>query len=125
MALAITGLSIAVVLGLLFFPGVTRARGGKIIAFLLLFLLPAAATGIGGWYHLEQSKKTEFCLSCHVMTDYGKSLYIDDSAFLPASHFQNHRVPTGQACFTCHTDYTMYGDVSAKLRGLRHLYVYY
>ena len=64
-------------------------------------------------------------MSCHVMTDYGKSLRINDSSFVPASHFQNHRIPVDEACFTCHTDYTMYGDITAKLRGLRHVYVYY
>ena len=29
------------------------------------------------------------------------------------------------ACFTCHTDYTMFGDFKAKLRGLKHVYAYY
>jgi cytochrome c-type protein NapC len=125
MALSIVALTIALVFVFFLFPGVTRARGGKVIAFFPLFLLPVAASGIGGWYHLEQSKRTEFCLSCHVMADYGKSLHIDDPSFVPASHFQNRRVPTDEACFTCHTDYTMYGDISAKLRGLRHVYVYY
>src|SRR5262249_55534335 len=76
-------------------------------------------------YHLEQSKRTEFCLSCHVMSDHGRSLYIDDRSFLPASHFQNHRIPADEACYTCHTDYSMYGPISAKLRGLRHVYVQY
>ncbi len=40
-------------------------------------------------------------------------------------HFQNHLVPQDRACFSCHTDYTMYGGFSAKLRGLRHVYVQY
>ena len=122
---ALVALTMALVLVLLLYPGITRARGGKVLAFLPLFLLPAAAGGVGGWYHLEQSKETRFCLSCHVMTDYGKSLQIDDPSFVPAAHFQNHRVPADQACFTCHTNYTMYGDINAKLRGLRHVYVYY
>ena len=75
--------------------------------------------------HIERSKNTEFCTSCHVMQDYGKSLRIDDPSFLPAAHFQNNRVPRDAACYTCHTDYAMYGDFRAKLRGLRHLYVQY
>ena len=125
MALALVGLTMALVVVLLLFPGLTRPRGGKILAFFPLFLLPVAASGVGGWTHLEESKRTEFCLSCHVMSDYGKSLYIDDPAFIPAAHFQNHRIPADEACFTCHTSYTMYGDLSAKLRGLRHVYVYY
>jgi cytochrome c-type protein NapC len=115
----------ALVVVFLLFPEITRQRGGKILAFFPLFLLPVAAGSAGGWYHFEQSKRTEFCLSCHVMSDHGRSLYIDDPSFLPAAHYQNHRVPPEQACYTCHTDYTMYGDLTSKLRGLRHIYVYY
>src|SRR5437762_5055809 len=115
----------ALVLTFFLFPGLTRPRGGKIMAFFPLFLLPVAAGGAGGWYHLEQSKRTEFCLSCHVMSEHGKSLSIDDSSFIPAAHFQNHRIPADEACYTCHTDYSMYGGIRAKMRGLRHVYVYY
>jgi len=50
---------------------------------------------------------------------------VDDRSFVPAIHFQNNLVPRDHACYTCHTDYTMYGDVRSKLRGLRHLYAYY
>jgi hypothetical protein len=28
------------------------------------------------------------------------------------------RESLGEACYTCHTDYTIYGDISAKVRGL-------
>jgi hypothetical protein len=59
------------------------------------------------------------------MQEHGRSLNIDDPAFLPAANFQNHRVPAEEACYICHTDYTMYGDINAKLPGLRHVYVYY
>ena len=75
--------------------------------------------------HMENSKRTEFCLSCHAMETHGMSLYVDDKEYIPAVHFQNHRIPKDQACFTCHTSYTMYGDYAAKLRGLRHLYYQY
>jgi cytochrome c-type protein NapC len=59
------------------------------------------------------------------MLPYGKSLHIDDGDYLPASHFQNNRVPRDRACYTCHTTYTMFGNMQSKLRGLRHVYVYY
>ena len=106
-------------------PALTAARGGKVLAFLALLVLPLAMTALGLSSHMERSKSTEFCLSCHVMEPYGKSLRVDDAAFVPASHFQNNRVPPDRACFTCHTDYTMFGDAKAKLRGLRHVYVNY
>lgn len=106
-------------------PSITAAQGGKIIAFIAFFILPIVATVLGASIHLEQSTSTQFCLSCHVMEAHGKSLYIDDPSYLPAAHFQNNRIPKEQACFTCHTGYTMFGDVNAKIRGLRHIYVYY
>jgi cytochrome c-type protein NapC len=106
-------------------PSLTTAQGGKILAFIAFFVLPIAALFLGGFIHLEHSKSTQFCLSCHPMEPYGKSLTIDDPAYVPAQHFQNNRIPRDHACFTCHTDYTMFGDVNAKLHGLRHVYVYY
>lgn len=118
-------LSIALIALLLIRPSITAAQGGKIVAFIAFFILPAVATVLGASIHLENSTSTTFCLSCHVMEDHGRSLYIDDPSYLPAAHFQNNRIPKEQACFTCHTDYTMFGDVNAKLRGLQHLYVYY
>ena len=41
------------------------------------------------------------------------------------AHFQNHRVPPDEACYTCHTNYAMFGGIRAKLGGLKHIYVYY
>ena len=75
--------------------------------------------------HFERSKQTTFCLSCHIMGPYGRSLYVDDMNHIPAAHFQNHRIPADEACYTCHTDYAMYGTIGVKLHGLRHVYVQY
>jgi len=124
LGLLILGTAILVLL-LALRPGITEARGGKILAFVALFLLPLLAGYGGVSAHLERSKRTEFCLSCHAMEKYGKSLWIDDRSHIPAVHFQNNFVPRGAACYTCHTDYTLYGGVNSKLRGLRHLYVQY
>ena len=125
-AVAVVILLSIILIGLLLIrPSITAAQGGKIVAFIAFFILPVVATVLGASIHLENSTSTQFCLSCHVMEAYGKSLYIDDPNYLPAAHFQNNRIPKEQACFTCHTDYTMFGDVSAKWRGVQHLYVYY
>jgi nitrate/TMAO reductase-like tetraheme cytochrome c subunit len=107
-------------------PAITAGREGKMLAFLGLFIFPVLTAGLGLDHHLERSKETSFCLSCHVMAPYGKSLYVDDRSYIPANHFQNHRVPPEQACYTCHTDYTMYtGGIKAKVRGLHHIYAQY
>ncbi|NDQ58373.1 MAG: hypothetical protein GZ088_14990 [Acidipila sp.] len=119
------GASIVLCALLVFRPSVTDSREGKILAFFALFALPVLTGFAGLSAHMEHSKRTEFCLSCHNMEPFGKSLYVDDKAYLAGAHFQNHRVPRDQACFTCHTDYTMYGDLHAKLKGLEHLRIYY
>jgi len=121
----IIALSIILIGLMLLRPSMTTAQGGKILAFMAFFILPIVATVMAASIHLENSTSTQFCLSCHIMAANGKSLYIDDPAYVPAAHFQNNRIPKDHACFTCHTDYTMFGDVNAKLRGLRHLYVNY
>lgn len=106
-------------------PALVRGRGGKVLAFVALFVLPLTVTVFGAYGHLERSKSTEFCLSCHVMEPYGESLAVDSGDYLAAVHYQNNLVPQDQACFTCHTQYTMYGDFAAKLNGLKHVWVYY
>ena len=103
----------------------TRARGGKILAFLGLFLLPALSIWAGLSTEMDQAQRTTFCLSCHVMHDYGTSLLVDDPSYLAAAHFQNNRVPRDRACYTCHTNYAMFGGVRAKIHGARHVYVQY
>ena len=126
-ALIILAIVVTILLAFLIalFPTLTKDRGGKIMAFFPLLVLPVMAGSLGGYYHLETSKRTEFCLSCHAMREHGRSLFVDDSNYLAAQHFQNQRVPREQACYTCHSDYSMYGDIRAKWRGLNHVYVYY
>ena len=119
---AATGVLVGV---LVFRPGLTTTKSGKILAFFVLFLLPLICAGMGTAYHMDRSKRTEFCLSCHEMEPYGKSLMVDDPGHLAAAHFQNHRVPFDQACYTCHTNYAMFGGFRAKLHGLKHIYVHY
>lgn len=106
-------------------PSVTLTRGGKQLTFVVLFLLPIITATMGAAEHMERSEQTQFCLSCHIMEPYGKSLLVDDATYLPAAHYQNGRIPRDQACYTCHTDYAMYGTALAKMRGLRHVYMQY
>jgi cytochrome c-type protein NapC len=106
-------------------PSITASREGKILAFIAFLILPTLCVAWGGTEHIERSKQTKFCVTCHIMEPYGRSLYVDDKSFVPAQHFQNHRISVEEACFTCHTDYALYGDIRAKLRGLRHIYIQY
>lgn len=124
-ALAIAGLTLLLAILLATRPDITRVREGRVLAFVALFLLPSMAVWAGVSQHMERAKTTEFCLSCHTMEDYGRSLRVNDKSYLPAAHYQNNRIPRDKACYTCHTDYTMFGGVKDKWRGLSHVYVQY
>src|ERR1700734_2213793 len=106
-------------------PTITISRAGKILAFGVFFFLPMFSLVAGMENEMQRSESTAFCLSCHIMEPYGKSLHIDAPAYLAAAHYQNHRVPADEACYTCHTDYAMFGKLKVKLDGLRHVYIYY
>ena len=118
-------LTAAVIAVLVARPGITSTRGGKVLAFLVLFFLPVLCGVMGVSSEMSRAETTAFCLSCHTMESYGKSLYIDDPNHIPAAHFQNHRVPPDAACYTCHADYALFGTLKVKLAGLKHVYVYY
>ena len=47
------------------------------------------------------------------VADVAVSLTIDSSDHLAAAHYQNSRVPREQACYTCHTTYTMFGGAKS------------
>jgi len=130
--LGLTGILIALVVltiimaaVFLVYPSVTVEASGKILAFIALCILPALCIGTGMSFHNERSKQTSYCVSCHTMVTHGQSLHLLDTRYIPAQHFQNHLVPSDQACYTCHTNYTMYGPLKDKLRGLTYLYMEY
>jgi nitrate/TMAO reductase-like tetraheme cytochrome c subunit len=104
-------------------PTITAGPTGKILAFLGLFILPALCIAGGMSAHMQRSEQTQFCISCHSMDPYGRSLYVDDPKYIPASHFQNHPVPVDQACYACHADYTIFGPLRDKLRGVTRIYM--
>ena len=114
--------TLAVIAALVRRPEWTNGVRGKILAFLALLALPGLLLVGGAGRHYEQAKTTSFCLSCHVIQPYGESLYIDHPRFLPAAHYQNKLIPADKACYTCHTSYTMFGDVDDKIRGVRHVW---
>jgi cytochrome c-type protein NapC len=106
-------------------PSFTAGATGKILAFVGLCILPTLCIGTGMSFHMQRSKQTAYCISCHSMETHGQSLYVLNASYIPAQHFQNHLVQPNQACYTCHTDYTMYGPLKDKLKGIRYLYMEY
>ena len=124
----VVGQAIALALGgLLFMRGdhFVGHRAGKLLLWLGLLVIPVTVSLAGTSVGIERSSNTQFCLSCHEMEDYGRSLFVDNSAALAAVHYQNRSIPRESTCYACHTDYAMFGDVKAKLNGLMHVWVHY
>jgi cytochrome c-type protein NapC len=102
-----------------------RSRWGRWILLVAGGLLPIVASAGTFKEEIEESSRTRFCLSCHEMKDYGKSLFADNRLSVPAAHFQHRLIDRENACYSCHTDYALFGDVKAKMNGLKHVYVHY
>ncbi|MDQ3266606.1 MAG: NapC/NirT family cytochrome c [Myxococcota bacterium] len=103
----------------------TANRLGRLVLLGGLAILPLVVTGAGVAVGVQQSSQTEFCMSCHEMEPYGKSLFVDNPDSLAAVHYQKRLISRDSTCYACHTDYAMFGTAKAKLNGLRHVWVHY
>jgi cytochrome c-type protein NapC len=127
-SLAVGALVVALVvagLGFIGFRHLAGARWGRVALLVAAALLPVSVSLGNLQRGVAESSRTRFCLGCHEMQDHGRSLFVDDSRPLAAAHYQNRRVDRDTACFSCHTDYALFGDLKAKLNGLRHVWVHY
>ncbi len=98
---------------------------GRVVLLVGVVALPLLLSVGNISYGVHQSSTTAFCLSCHEMRDHGKSLFVDNRQALAAVHYQNRFVDRETVCYSCHKDYAMFGDVTAKLNGLRHVWAHY
>ena len=120
----IVGLAVVVLL----FLGARSLAGqtiGRVVLLVGLVALPILLSAGNISYGFHQSSTTSFCLSCHEMKDYGKSLFVDSKQAVVAVHYQNRLVDRETVCYSCHKDYALFGDVRAKLNGLRHVWAHY
>jgi nitrate/TMAO reductase-like tetraheme cytochrome c subunit len=93
----------------------------KEVLFGGIAVLPLAVVFFAYSYGLEASKEVEACGSCHVMTPWVADLRNPKSETLAALHFKNRYIQENH-CYTCHSDYGMFGSVRAKWEGLGHVY---
>jgi cytochrome c-type protein NapC len=103
----------------------SASRWGRIALLVGIVALPLLLSAGSVSSGVHESSRTSFCLSCHEMQPYGMSLFADNRAALSAAHYQNRLVERDSTCYSCHADYAMFGDVKAKLNGLRHVWVHY
>lgn len=84
-------------------------------------VLTLGAYGLGMLMVMEESKDIRFCGSCHLMTPIVDSLHAADGDSLAAIHYSRGLVPTGEACYTCHSGYGIWGTFGAKKAGAVHM----
>ncbi len=101
--------------------GLVRGRLPPALAAAGIVGLPIAAYGLGVLMLLETSKDVRFCGSCHVMTPIVASLSDAGDDSLAAVHYTRGLVPTGEACYVCHSGYGIWGTVDAKKAGMMHM----
>ena len=94
--------------------------GRKELMILPLVVLPLAIVFLGYSYGIERSKDVEFCGSCHVMEPYLADLQNPESDTLAATHYKNRYIQEHH-CYTCHSDYGMFGTLQAKMAGVGHV----
>jgi cytochrome c-type protein NapC len=121
-ALAAAALAAAILVGYLVRrPALTGAV--KVWLFFGVGVLPICAALTGNIAGYETSKSRAFCASCHTMTAHTRDAADPESASLASFHSRNDRFG-GESCYVCHQDYGLFGTVTTKLNGLRHLWVY-
>jgi nitrate/TMAO reductase-like tetraheme cytochrome c subunit len=102
-------------------PSLTRST--KLILLFGIGLLPigTAANGNVAGYHATKTRV--FCSSCHVMTPFGDDSSNPGSTSLAARHGRNEAFGD-ENCYACHADYGMFGTITTKIGGMRHVYEY-
>ena len=101
--------------------GERRTAGRMWILLLGVIVLPCLTVFFGVGAAMDEAKRVDFCGGCHEMTSNYEDLRNPESTNLAAVHYQNRYILTDQ-CYSCHTQYTMFGGVGAKLSGLRHVW---
>ncbi len=102
-------------------PALTTAT--KLALLVGIGLLPLATAATGNVAGFEATKSRRFCGSCHVMTPYKTDSEDPKSTSLAARHSRNALFGE-ENCYACHADYGMFGTITTKLGGMRHVYEY-
>jgi nitrate/TMAO reductase-like tetraheme cytochrome c subunit len=98
--------------------GTTDGVAGTL--FFGLAVLPLLLIFFGYTKGMAGMETVSACGGCHVMTPYVQDLQDPNSQALAAVHFKNRYIQHDH-CYTCHSDYGMFGTISAKMDGLRHV----
>jgi len=123
LAFVVGAVAVVGVVALLLRRGIADSPGRHWGLLFGLAVLPSIALALGTIGALHEAERPEFCGSCHIMQPWMHDLMNPDSATLAAVHYKNRFILEDQ-CYTCHTDYAMFGPLKAKVDGVRHLWKY-
>jgi cytochrome c-type protein NapC len=98
-------------------------RLSKMLLLLGLGVLPLMVSLTGNIAGFEYTLSRPFCGSCHVMGPYLRDAEDPNSRSLAAIHSRNHRFGEN-SCYNCHADYQMFGAITTKMTGMKHLFKY-
>jgi cytochrome c-type protein NapC len=98
-------------------------RSTKVVLLFGLGVMPLAVSLAGNISGFEYTLKTDFCASCHVMRPYVEDAADRTSTSLASIHSRNSTFGH-ESCYTCHADYQIFGAMTTKANGLKHLYYY-
>ncbi len=105
---------------------VRRPPLGRLTKVLLLFglgVMPLAVALTGNISGFEFTLQRQFCGSCHVMLPYTEDAEDPRSTSLAAVHSRNAAFGE-ESCYNCHANYQLFGAMTTKVNGLKHLYYY-
>ncbi len=86
-----------------------------------MILLPLVAYLLGDIHLMDESKRVNYCGSCHeAMSPMFETMHDDDST-LAGLHYQRGAVSHQTACYGCHSGYGLAGDMTAKMSGMGHM----
>jgi cytochrome c-type protein NapC len=95
----------------------------KSMLLLGLGAFPLIVSLTGNIASFEYTLSRPFCGSCHVMGPYLRDAEDPKSNSLAAMHSRNHKFGEN-SCYTCHADYQMFGAITTKQNGMKHLFKY-
>ena len=121
-ALGAAALSVVILVWFLVYrPAITRWT--RLILLVGIGALPLATAGAGNIHGYLATKSRTFCGGCHVMRPYAEDSENPKSTTLAARHARNPALGEDN-CYHCHADYGMFGTITTKIGGMRHVYEY-
>lgn len=96
----------------------------KLLLLLGLGVFPIGAAATGNVVGFQHTMSRGFCSGCHVMEPFTNDVADPKSFTLAARHSRNPMFGD-ESCYRCHEDYGMFGAVTTKLNGMRHVYEYW